>query len=143
MEQRVFLITHPSQLGALSALPFVHHKGLGALRLGGAVAGHSDRDRWESELNRNFYACGCNTAAAGLLIGLIAGGAWGVYQYATDVWTPGASAGAALGAAIAGAVIGKLVGLVRANSRLKSTVREIRQAWKVDEKPVAQWWTCA
>lgn len=142
MTKSISLITHPSQLGALSALPFARQRGLGTLKLGGAIASHPDRSRWETELNRNFYACGCSAAAAGLLICLIAGAAWAAYQYGRDAWTLGMSAGTVFGLAIAGAIVGKLAGLMRADRRLKETVKEIRSSWVVEEKPQAERWTC-
>lgn len=132
------LIDHPSQLNALSVLPHARTKGMGALRLGGTLTDHPRRAQWEAELNRHYYACGCNAGGVGLLAGIAAGIAlaWlGPYGAA-------AGTGLTVTAAIAGALLGKLIGLAAAQQRLRHTVQEIQKEWQPREKPALEPWAC-
>ncbi|MCP3964392.1 MAG: hypothetical protein GY719_41720 [bacterium] len=138
--ERIF--SHPSQLNGLSTLSFFRTRGLGELRLGGSVEGHSDRERWEGELNQHYYACGCDTSAKSLIIGLLGGSVWAGYSYFEDIWGVGVAVGAAVSVAIGGAIVGKIFGLFQANKRLKQTIEEIKVQWEVEEKPEREQWAC-
>jgi len=117
------VIEHSSQLHTLRIFPPLRTPGLGVLRLGGEMARHENRERWQRELNRSYHACGCDTGGKGLLIGLLAGliaagiGSvpWFSWQVASIVF----------GSALAGAAIGKIIGLAHAQIRLTRTAREI------------------
>jgi hypothetical protein len=139
-KERVF--THPSQLNALSALPFFRTSGVGTLRLGGNIAGHPERKRWERELNRQYYACGCNSSAAALIIALLLGGAWAGYAFTQEQMGGGAALGVPVLFAIGGAIVGKLFGRVRANVLLKQAIKEIQDQWRVEQKPEKDHWIC-
>jgi hypothetical protein len=139
-KERVF--THPSQLNDLSVIPFLRTNGLGTLRLGGSIIEHRELKRWESELNRYYYACGCDTSAKGLIIGLLAGSVWAGYSYFQGLWGGGGAVGVALSFAIGGAIVGKIIGLFRANEKLKQTVEEIQGQWQPEEQPKREHWTC-
>ena len=133
IRERVF--THPSQLDALSVLPFLWKRGLGTLRLGGNIMEHPERKRWEDKLNRYYDTCGCNEGAAGLIIGLLSGSAWAGYSYFKGISGGGVAVGIAFSIAIVGAIIGKLFGRFRANEKLKQTIRDIQGQWQPEEKP--------
>lgn len=139
MDSKQHEIDHPSQLNALSVFPLLRTRTAGRLRLGGSLTGHPRREAWEAELNRRYFACGCDTSAKGLLLGLAAGGALGVVT--TGGWGPGLTV--AVVGAVAGAVVGKVLGLLRARAGLRAVVREIQASWKVEppSEPVAVW-TC-
>lgn len=117
------VIEHSSQLRALRTFPLLRTPGLGVLRLGGEMARHENREKWQRELNRSYHACGCDTGAKGVLIGLLAG----LIAAGLDgaPWLSWQAAGVVFGPALAGALIGKIIGLVRAQFRLTRTVREI------------------
>ncbi len=117
------VIEHSSQLHSLHVFPPLRAPGLGVLRLGGEMARHESRERWQRELNRSYHACGCDTGAKGLLIGLPAGLVAAALSGAP--WLSWRAAGIAVGAMLAGAAIGKIVGLARAQIRLTRTAREI------------------
>ena len=130
MKPREHVIQHPSQLNRLSLFPGFRTKGLGKLRLGGEMAGHDRKESWEQELNRNYYACGCDTGAAGLLLGILFGGLYAAYRVAGNDWTLRRGVVAAVLVALIATAAGKLYGLLRANRRLKATIMEIKQEWK-------------
>jgi hypothetical protein len=137
-----FLLTHPSQLNALHVFPMRGARARGALRLGGAIAGHPERQRWESLLNRYYYACGCDAGATGVLVGLVAGVAYGAWGWAGMGWGAGRVVAAVLGGAVVGAVLGKLTGLFRAEQRLRRTAGEIQGSWKEPEPKEPDRWIC-
>lgn len=117
------LFEHSSQLNALRTFPLLRTPGLGLLRLGGEMARHENGEKWQRELNRSYHACGCDTGAKGLLLGLLAGLIAAAAGSAP--WLSWPAAGLVFGTALAGAAIGKLIGLTRAQLRLTRTVREI------------------
>jgi len=127
------VFTHPSQLNVLSVIPLVRTPGFGPLRLAGGIAEHPERERWERELNRFYFACGCHHSAQGLFVALLCGSAWAGYCYFQGIWSVGIAVGVAIASAIAGGIVGKLLGLVRANQDLKQTVRAIQAQWPPDE----------
>ena len=131
------VIKHSSQLNALITLPFLRMPGLGVLRLGGEMVRHEKHETWQRELNRNYHACGCDTGAKGLLIGLFAG-----LIVAAMSDSVRQTAGIVFVAAIAGAIIGKLVGLARAQVRLMQTIREIAKEVRPRESSVVEGVTC-
>lgn len=132
----------PSQLNALSTIPFVRTSGVGRLRLGGDMVEHPERKRWESELNRYYFACGCDTGATGLILGLLAGIVWAAYSIIQGETGIGYAVGVVLLIAIAGAVAGKLIGLIQANNRLNRTVTEIQTHWQSSEIGENEQWSC-
>lgn len=133
MKNRERVFNHPSQLTGLSALPFVRTSGMETLRLGGNISEHPERERWESELNGYYYACGCDTGATGLIISLLLGGAWAGYAFSKGILGGGVALGVAFLFAIGGAIVGKVFGQVRANEKLKQIIREIQGQWQVEE----------
>lgn len=140
--KREHVLTHPSQLNALFTFPFGRMRGVGTLRLGGSVAEHPERGRWERQLNRDFYACGCDTGATGVMLGLLVGIVAAVYARFAGDWGTGSAVGLAFGTAVAGGVLGKLVGVSSARVRLRRTIAEIQGAWKPARDQVPDPWDC-
>ncbi len=130
MKETVF--THPSQLNRLKPDPLRRTIGLGRLTLGGNLSGHPQKDAWEKELNRRYYACGCTEGALGLITGLLGGGIWQGIRYFKNPESFGYIVLWILGIAIAGAVLGKVYGLARAAAPLKQIIRDIQKNWKVE-----------
>jgi hypothetical protein len=85
--------------------------------------GAEESERFRREVERYGAACGCDTGAAAVVLGLAAFAAWWV--------AAGFPGGAALGVAGAGATLlgagaaGKAWGLVRARRRFRRAVREV------------------
>lgn len=134
------ILEHSSQLNALHTFPLLRTPGLGVLRLGGEMARHENREKWQRELNRSYHACGCDTGAKGLLIGLLAGLIAAAAGSAP--WFSWQAAGIVFGSALAGAAIGKIIGLARAQIRLGRTIREIAAAVRPREPIVVDDISC-
>jgi hypothetical protein len=131
------IINHPSQLNALSILPLFRPVRRAPIHLAGAMEKHPQREAWERDINSHLRACGCSSAANGLLLGLIVAGlviAWQVMA-TDDSMTPLRAIGLFFTLAIGGAVVGKLTGLASADRKLKMLVTVIQGHWKVDTPP--------
>lgn len=142
MDDRAYLIDHPSQLRRLGRWLGPRPHGAAAVRLGGALAEHPRRQAWERQLHRELHACGCSAATIGLLLGmmvlaplvaggLLLGGSIGL----------GGAIGLGLGIAAVTAVLGRFVGKQAARARLAVLVREIEREWptppgRVEERAV-------
>lgn len=130
-QPNITTLQHPTQLNPLSVWRFLRTRGLGRLALPGSMQSES-RERWERELNRHYYACGCDTGAKGVVLFTLATLARHAWQ-----WHYGHSP--ALGravlvtflAAIAGGLVGKFIGLAIAGRKLDLLKKEITDAWKV------------
>lgn len=129
MKSKEFIIYHPSQLNSLSTLPFTHHKGRGKIVINDSFK-HANKEQLEHDLNKNYYACGCNQGAKALLIGLLVFGLAGLYGFYTYEWSVTKSLTWCFGGAILMSIVGKLIGLVQANGKLKKIIREIQSVWK-------------
>jgi hypothetical protein len=129
-EMREHLVEDTSQLGRLKVLSWMPAPGQGTIRLGGAMAHMEQREYWESELNRHYFACGCEAGATGVIIGLVLGSAFVVMLFVrgSALAVSWESFLAVPGTAIVGAVGGKLYGLLRAQRRLRGVVRQIQEA---------------
>jgi hypothetical protein len=128
----VTTLTHPTQLHRLRVWPFGRTRGLGRLKLPPELS-ESHREQWESDLNRYYYACGCNAGAKGVVLATVA-----MMIYAGWQWSYGhislGRGGLLVGVgAIVGAIIGKLIGLAIADRKLKLLKREILRTWKVEQ----------
>jgi hypothetical protein len=127
--KKTFIIRHPSQLNSLSTLPIMRTAGLGRIVLNETFQ-HPDKEKWEREINKRYYACGCNQGALALIIGLIlfgVGGAFGYFKYELSI---SSSLTFFFVGSITMAVLGKFIGLIRANKELRKTVREVQSVWK-------------
>lgn len=128
------IITHPSQLNSLSTFPLIGIKNFGLIRLWGNMAEHPKKMDYEKTLNMQFRACGCDTSAKGLLIGLFASGTYEIFRFATTEGSISNAAITILGVTILFAVVGKTYGLYQANSRLKKLVSEIQKEWRPEKE---------
>jgi hypothetical protein len=128
------IISHPSQLNSLSTLPLVGMKNFGSIRLSGNMSDHPNKTDYEKTLNRQSRACGCDSSAKGLLIGLFASGVFEIFRFATMENSVGNAAITILATTVLFAVAGKAYGLVKANSKLKRTVSEIQKEWRPEKE---------
>lgn len=138
MENTELVFAHPSQLNAIYALPFYRKNGVETLLLEGTITNHPERVRWETELNRHYHACGCDTGAKGLVASALAGGAWAGYSCSKGICSTAVAITVAVLIAIVGAITGKIFGQMRADGRLKQTIREIQSRWP-DEHKTGDW----
>jgi hypothetical protein len=99
------------------------------------------RTKWEQQLNRLYFACGCDNAAIGLTVGIVGYVAWILLR--PGGWTSFGAYDAFVGIGIAAgvAIVGKLSGRVRADHRLKQRVREIQAEWK-RPRTHGETWSC-
>lgn len=135
MNNKQFIIQHPSQLNALSTLPFMRRAGLGQIVLAEAFH-HQDKAQMEQNLNKNYYACGCSHGAKALLMGMLVFGGAGLFGFFSNDWSASKSLTTFLGGTILASLTGKLFGLAAANGKLKKTIKEIQMVWKTDDPKV-------
>ena len=131
-------ITHPDELLSLSTLPLQRRRGSGRISIADERVERAQRERWEGQLNKLYFACGCPEGAMGMLVGLAA---WAVFA-AVSTPSIGATIGLALAFALVGSGAGKLIGLVRANNALKRTVTEVRREWDAPVREEKQQLVC-
>lgn len=127
--KKQYIISHPSQLNSLSVLPLAKISGIGTIRLTGTFENHRQRAEFEEKLNKQYRACGCDTGAKSLIVGVVASAALAAYQMSTGEWSLGYSSIVVLGVSIVALGVGKLYGLVKANGRLKETIVAIQTIW--------------
>jgi hypothetical protein len=127
--KKQYVISHPSQLNSLSVLPLAKISGIGTIRLTGTFEGHPQRAEFEEKLNKQYRACGCDSSAKSLIVGVAASAAFAAFRMSTGEWSLGYSVAVVLGVSVLALGAGKLYGLVRANGRLKKTLRDIQEIW--------------
>lgn len=119
-------ITHPDQLQGLS-ISILGHRQAGQLQIEDEKVDPERRKRWEGELNRAYFACGCPQSAAAMLLAFLA------YVVIIAIAQPFGSVWAYVGwgvaVTVAGAVLGKFVGLYAANRRLQEVTDSVRKEW--------------
>jgi hypothetical protein len=133
MRARGRQINHPSELNSLILTRPFRKSGRGAIRLTPQFQ-HPEKEQWEADINRYYYACGCSSGAKGLLLMLVAGVLLGGAAYAADLISIGQALAAPVVGAILGAVIGKLAGLGSARRRLTRVVHTVQAHWKPADK---------
>lgn len=129
-KRRQNVITHPAELSALSTLPWRRMPGWGRVVVADNTVPESTRLVWEQQLNRLYFACGCDRAALGLVLGIIGFGAWVALR--PGRWSSFGGRDVVTGVIAVGVVAGtgKLTGLIRANEKLKRAIRDIQHEWK-------------
>jgi uncharacterized membrane protein YeaQ/YmgE (transglycosylase-associated protein family) len=138
MRKRDFQINHPSELNVLIVPRLVRKRGLGKITLS-PTFNHAEKQKWETDINRYYYACGCASGAKGLMFMLVLGLAGSVIAYLLDFLSGRQLIVIPIVAAIVGAVVGKLVGLARARRRLIRVVHTVQAYWKPkdrEERPI-------
>ncbi len=136
MKARTQIIDHPDALSRLSVLPGKRMPGAGRIEIDDAALDAATRADLEARLNGRYFACGCAEGAIGLTAGV---------AVAAVALAAGGGGWPSLGLVavpVAGLLAGKAVGLVRAEARLKETVREIRQKWPGAKRPSPDGWAC-
>jgi hypothetical protein len=96
----------------------------------------------EAELNRRYYACGCELGAAGLLVGMAGSCGWQAYRYFSIGGSMRSAVGRVLFVAVIGTVVGKFIGLLNAGRVLRQTVQSTQKQWKVVPHPQKETWDC-
>lgn len=81
-----------------------------------------ERERWQEQLERYYFACGCGESAVGGLLGAAVAGGRSLLQAETPWWRHLAAVG--LGFAL-GSGAGKAAGLLRAGIELDSAVTRL------------------
>lgn len=142
MKNKTYLIEHPSQLNDLWVIPLLRTKALGKIVLGGSIVNHIEKERWERELNKYYFACGCDIGAKGLIIGFVGSLAYGGINYFQDIWSLSTTVPFILAATFVLSGFGKLFGLVIAQRNLNGVISEIQKNWKVETKPESEVWNC-
>jgi multisubunit Na+/H+ antiporter MnhG subunit len=133
----VTILNHPSQLRPLSVWRFKRTRGLGRFKFPETFQ-HKERDLWESDLNRYYYACGCDTGAKGVVIFTFAASALCVWRWSHAQSTLLQATILLIVAAVAGGLIGKLIGLAIAGRKLELLKRDVIAAWKIDPLPTPE-----
>ena len=133
MKTRSLQINHPSELNSLITFGLFRKPGRGTIRLSPAFK-HPEKERWEADVNRYYYACGCSTGAKGLLLMLLLGLGASVASYVFDALSLKQMLALPIASAIVGAVIGKLSGLAAARRRLTRVIHTVQASWKPDGK---------
>jgi len=129
----VHVFSEPFELGGLSTLPFLRSRGRGRIRFSGRLAAHERSAEWEKELNRHYFACGCDTGAKGTLIGFIGAVLFVIDSLTRDWFNWTAIILLSIALIVAASIVGKLLGLFRADHRLKDLVRHIQQQMPPDQ----------
>jgi len=133
MRKRDFQVNHPSELNVLIVPRFVRKRGLGKITLS-ATFEHPEKQKWETDINRYYYACGCASGAKGLMFMLVLGLAASLAAYLLDALSLKQLIVLPIVAAISGAVVGKIAGLARAHRRLVRVVHTVQAHWKPADK---------
>lgn len=141
MKARTTQINHPSELNGLTALRLFRKRGRGLIRLS-AEFDHPEKEQWQAQINRYYYACGCSTGAKGLMMMLLLGIAYSGMAYLFRYASLRQVIVIPILAAVAGALIGKLIGLTAAHSRLVRVVHTIQAHWKTHDPKEEPLITC-
>jgi hypothetical protein len=131
-------IGHPDALSGLSTLPLQRRRGAGPIAITDEAIEPRQRERWEADLNRHYFACGCPEGAIGMIAGLVAG----AVLVALLMPALGVAIGLIFGSAFIGSAAGKLAGLVRANARLKGAVAVVRREWDAPARVEEESYIC-
>jgi hypothetical protein len=130
MKRSAKLIRHPSQLSSLSLFPGLRTPGLGRISLQDDQIDPETRRVWEQQVNHYYFACGCDKAALGLVLGVVGyliwlslhPGGWVTLGW-SDLWV-------GLAVVIGATVLGKTFGLWMAQRKLNTLVTDIQSKWK-------------
>ena len=128
-----YTITRKALLQALPEARLLWRPDIGRIVLPGQAVPESQVFYYQDELNRHYYACGCDESAAGFFAGVILGSLW-LASYWFEGMTPDLiSIGTSLAFPVCGALIGKVWGKYLANQKLKQTIQSIQQDWQLSD----------
>jgi hypothetical protein len=133
MKTRSFQINHPSELNSLITLRLFRKPGRGIIHLSPEFK-HLEKEQWETDINRYYYACGCSSGAKGLLIMLVLGLVFSITAYFFNALSFKQMLVLPIATAICGAVIGKFSGLATAHRRLTRVIHTVQANWKPMDK---------
>ncbi len=136
--KKEYIISHPSQLNSLSTLPLIRTMATGRIRLAGNLGDHPQRESFEQQLNKQYYACGCDTGARGLLLGIILGTGLSAYKYIAKDWSLTYALIIAGAGIVTTTLLGKLYGLYTANRKLKTTIAEVKKVWPPEKEGIEE-----
>lgn len=133
MRKHSFQVNHPSELNSLIVPRVVRKRGLGKIILSPRFD-HPEKQKWETDINRYFYACGCASGAKGLMFMLVLGVIGSLTAYLFGSVSGKQLIAIPIVAAIIGAVVGKFVGLARARRRLIRVVHTVQAHWNPKDR---------
>jgi hypothetical protein len=133
MKARSVQINHPSELNSLTTYRLFRKPGRGIIQLS-AEFKHPDKERWEADINRYYYACGCSTGAKALLAMLLLGLGVSIPAYLFDTLPFNQIVALPITTSVLGAVIGKFSGLAAARRRLIRVIHTVQANWKPLDK---------
>ena len=142
MKRRKQSISHPYQLNRLSVLPVLRTPGKGTITIEDDTIDSKTRTEWESELNKYYFACGCDKAAIGLLIGIVSIILWHV------VFPEGQEVSLISKILISAGIIfvftgiGKSIGLFLIQRKLDNLIKQIQSKWEKPLEPISEPWSC-
>lgn len=135
MKRQTQVISHPSQLAGLSVFRGIGPQGTGRLRILDQNIPTDKAKAWESRLNRQYFACGCDKASIGMLAGVIGFPVWLALQPEgiTSLGWNGLWIG--LATVFVTTMAGKLIGLAGAQRQLTETIAQVQREWKAKPLP--------
>jgi hypothetical protein len=139
---RTQIINHPAELHGLAVFPGLRSPGRGRIVIADDKIPEATRRQWERQINRSYFACGCDASALGLIAGVAGYGLWMALRpdgFGAASWR---DLGVGFVAVLATAFMGKLVGLARAQMRLSRTIAAIAKEWPAPPRPQGNFPVC-
>jgi hypothetical protein len=139
---RTQLISHPAQLRGLAVFPGLRSPGRARIVIADDKVPEQTRRQWERRINRQYFACGCDASALGLIAGVALYLAWMALRPGGFAGTSWIDLGIGFAVVLATAFVGKLVGLARAQRRLNQAIAAIAREWPAEPWPQGQFPVC-
>lgn len=139
---RTHLINHPAELRGLAVFPGLRRPGRARIVIADEKVPEPTRRQWERQINRQYFACGCDMSALGLIAGVLGYLVWMASRpggFAATSWT---DLGIGFLVVLATAFVGKLAGLARAQRRLNQAVESIAREWHAEPWPQGNFPVC-
>ncbi len=142
MKRDTQIIRHPSQLMGLKVWNALQVRSFGQIKIEAEQVPKEEILVWEKSLNRLYFACGCDKAAVGLLLGVVACVIW-FSMRPGGLTIPGWS-GLWIGVVVVifTTGIGKMIGLWIAQRRLTRLIKQIESDWKALPLPEPEFVSC-
>lgn len=139
---RTHLISHPAELRALAVFPGLRSPGRARIVIADQKLPEATRKQWERQINRQYFACGCDASALGLIAGAAGYALWMALRPGGFTATSWGDLGLGFLVVLATAFVGKLVGLARAQRRLRQAVESIEREWHAEPLPQGPFPVC-